>query len=146
MIRRARFTATTFAVVACAAWSAAVAQTAAVSAPRTPLVAVTHHEGRFGDHDVRYTATVAEHFVRDSTGKPLASLVMTAYTRDDVRDPAARPVMFLFNGGPGASSTPLHFSAFGPVRRTGADGAQSMVNNPDSPLDVVDLVFIDPVG
>ena len=95
MIRRAQFTATTFAVVACAARSAVVAQTAAVSAPRTPLVAVTHHEGRFGGRggDLRYTATVAEHFVRDSTGKPLASLVMTAYTRDDVRDPAARPVM-----------------------------------------------------
>jgi carboxypeptidase C (cathepsin A) len=146
VIRRARFTATTFAVVACVAWSATSAQIAADGAPRTPLVGISGHEGRFGGHDVRYTATVAEHFVRDSTGKPIASLVMTAYTRDDVRDPSTRPVMFLFNGGPGASSTPLHFSAFGPVRRTGAEGAQSMVNNPDSPLDVVDLIFIDPVG
>jgi len=27
-----------------------------------------------------------------------------AYTRRDVKDPATRPVMFAFNGGPGSSS------------------------------------------
>ncbi|MGH7615615.1 MAG: S10 family serine carboxypeptidase-like protein [Gemmatimonadaceae bacterium] len=111
-------------------------------APRKPLESITHHAARIDGHDVRYTATVAEYFVKDTTGKLLGSVVTTAYTRDDVADRATRPVMFLFNGGPGASSSPLHLSAFGPVRRSG----DSLVNNPNSPLDVVDLVFIDPVG
>lgn len=57
------------------------------------------------------------------------------------------PVLFFFNGGPGASSTPLHFSGFGPyLVEEDADGAVSLLANPCSLLDVADLVFIDPVG
>lgn len=51
-----------------------------------------------------------------------------------------RPVVFLFNGGPGASSSPLHF-ALGPKSRE--DGA--FEDNPSTLLDTGDLVFIDPV-
>ena len=51
-----------------------------------------------------------------------------------------RPVVFLFNGGPGASSSPLHF-ALGPKSR--ADG--EFDDNPTTLLDTADLVFIDPV-
>src|SRR5206468_4295633 len=53
-----------------------------------------------------------------------------------------RPVAFVFNGGPGASSSPLHFSGIGP--RVADHGAAA--NNPHSILDATDLVFIDPVG
>ncbi len=126
--------------------SAARAEQMAAAAERTPLVAVTHHEGRFNGQKVPYTAIVAETFLKDADGKPAASVVTTSYVRSDVTDPASRPVLFLFNGGPGASTTPLHFGAFGPKRRTGEGAAQRMVDNPDSPLDAVDLVFIDPVG
>ncbi|MAP95672.1 MAG: hypothetical protein CMK07_12050 [Ponticaulis sp.] len=51
-----------------------------------------------------------------------------------------RPVVFLFNGGPGASSSPLHF-ALGPKSR--ADG--KFEDNSVTLLDTGDLVFIDPV-
>jgi len=58
--------------------------------------------------------------------------------------------MFLFNGGPGASSSPLHTQALGPmIRGEGkgmADNANSLHENLYSPLDAIDLVFIDPVG
>ncbi len=54
-------------------------------------------------------------------------------------------MLFLFNGSPGASTTPLHFGAFGP-KREGEEPNKRMVDNPDSLLDTVDLVFIDPVG
>ena len=134
------------AVVSCACTGVAQAGQTTAAAERTPLVAVTHHEGRFNGQKVRYTAIVAETFLKDAYGKPAASVVTTSYVRSDVQDPASRPVLFLFNGGPGASTTPLHFGAFGPKRRTGEGAAQRMVDNPDSPLDVVDLVFIDPVG
>lgn len=119
---------------------------------RTPQVAITHHVGHFGGIAVSYTATVAENFLKDKTGAPAASVVTIAYTRDDVADRSRRPVMFLFNGGPGASSSPLHTQALGPMRRVegaaAADGRREVhwVENTYSPLDAFDLVFIDPVG
>ena len=65
---------------------------------------------------------------------------------------AARPITFVFNGGPGAASAYLHLGALGPrVIATGADGEflpppQKLIDNPDSWLDMTDLVFVDPVG
>ena len=118
------------------------AQSAAV---RAPVVATTQHVGTFNGQKVAYKAIVAETFLTDGAGAPTGSLVTTAYVRTDAKD-AARPVLFLFNGGPGASTTPLHFGAFGPKKRTEDGPNQRMVDNPDSILDAVDLVFIDPIG
>jgi len=60
---------------------------------------------------------------------------------------AVVPAIFFFNGGPGASSTPLHFSGFGPYLVEENDrGLADIQSNPDSLLDVADLIFIDPVG
>jgi len=85
---------------------------------------------------------VEEHLLRDERGATDASLVTIAYVRDSVDDVKARPVVFLFNGGPGASSSPLHLNGVGP-RVTSGD---TLADNDDSLLDVADLVFIDPVG
>lgn len=71
-----------------------------------------------------------------------ATISGTAYLMDCDCDVSARPVMFLFNGGPGASSSPLHFS-MGPKAR-GKDG--SFPDNPHTILRSADLVFIDPVA
>ncbi len=64
-----------------------------------------------------------------------------------------RPVLFLYNGGPGASSIYLHIGAFGPkgflTRDSGTTPPKppyAVEDNQDSLLDVTDLVFIDPVG
>ena len=72
-----------------------------------PRVAVTRHEGTFNGQKLRYTATVSDVLLRDAAGAPAALATTIAYVRDDVPDPARRPVMFAFNGGPGASSSPL---------------------------------------
>jgi len=69
----------------------------------------------------------------------------TAYVRTDSGAQAGRPVLFLFNGGPGASSSPLHLG-IGPLRRPQDDPNGSLVPDPVSPLDAMDLVFVDPVG
>ncbi|WP_374469966.1 S10 family peptidase [Phenylobacterium sp.] len=129
----------------------AMAAGQAASAPaevaaRQPLVAETRHAARFNGQAVAYRAIVAETFLKDAAGRPQASVVTTSYVRTGVKDPARRPVMFVFNGGPGASTTPLHFGAFGPMRRVGEGADQVLIDNPASPLDAVDLVFIDPVG
>lgn len=68
----------------------------------------------------------------------------TSYFLAGATSGAPRPVVFLFNGGPGASSSPLHFS-LGPRLRDKGDGGTTFADNPDSLIDVADLVFIDPV-
>lgn len=63
-----------------------------------------------------------------------------------------RPVTFVFNGGPGASSAYLHMGALGPKRVAfGHDGSllappARLVGNQESWLEFSDLVFVDPVG
>ncbi len=116
-----------------------------------PLVSVTKHSGTFGGTAVAYTATARETYLKAEDGTPKASIFSTAYVKDG-NDPA-RPVTFLFNGGPGSGSLWLHMGAFGPKRvaipsDARDDGAPPypIVANPDSLLDVTDIVFIDPVG
>ncbi|MFB3828126.1 MAG: hypothetical protein ACE15B_15255 [Bryobacteraceae bacterium] len=130
-------TRTALIALACMAATQASPQT-----PRAPVAAVTKHTGTFNGETVKYTATVAETFIPGPDGAPAAVMINTAYVRDGVPDQTRRPVMFVFNGGPGASSSPLHMSAFGPRRRV----RNEIVDNPFSPLDSMDLVFIDPIG
>ena len=107
--------------------------------------------GTFGGRTMRYTATVEEQVLKDDKGAPKAAIVTSAYVAEP-RDPS-RPVTFLFNGGPGSGSVWLQMGAFGPKRvaipsDARDDGAPPypILDNPDSLLDVTDLVFIDPVG
>lgn len=92
---------------------------------------------------IAYRAVVEETQVDGSDGKPAGVAVTYAYIARDA-DAARRPVTFVFNGGPGASSWPLHMEGFGPRVYDGSHGTLS--DNPASLLDVTDLVFIDPVG
>ncbi len=89
----------------------------------------------------------------DTTKKPAteASMFYVLYFRRDA-EASARPVTFLFNGGPGSSTVWLHMGAFGPKRVDTANARHSaaapyrLVNNDQSLLDVSDLVFIDAPG
>lgn len=77
-------------------------------------------------------------------GEADISLSMHSYVMDSVEE---RPVFFFFNGGPGASSTPLHFQGYGPYLHVGSDGRQhTFAQNDETLLDVADLVFVDPIG
>lgn len=117
----------------------------------TPRVATTEHVAWIEGARVPYTATVAEQPVSHPvSGEPAAMVTTIAYVRNDVADPASRPVMFFFNGGPGASSSPLHMNASGPMvrdRENAADRTRGGLEpNVHSALDEIDLVFIDPVS
>ena len=123
-------------------------------APAPPVVAQRHTtrmSGTFGGRKIAYAATIAETIIRGDDETPKAAIVTTAYVKEP-RDPS-RPVTFLFNGGPGSGSVWLQMGAFGP-KRVGIpsdardDGAPPypIVDNPESLLDVTDLVFIDPPG
>ncbi len=115
-----------------------------------PNRSVTRHSGSFGGVKVSYTATTGETYLKDKDGKPTAAIFSTSYVKDG-KDPR-RPVTFLYNGGPGSGSVWLHMGAFGPKRvkipDAKDDGAPPypIVDNPESLLDVTDIVFIDPVG
>jgi carboxypeptidase C (cathepsin A) len=106
----------------------------------------TRHAVTIDGVRVPYLATFEQH-VLTHEGKPQATISAISYVRADVTERDARAVVFFFNGGPGASSSPLHFGALGPrLRERGADGSRRIVENPDSIVDVADLVYVDPVG
>src|SRR4029077_17661662 len=98
-----------------------------------------------------FTATAGSIRLFDDKGEPQADIAYTSYQLDGA-DRASRPVTFLFNGGPGASSAWLQFGDAGPWRLSiSGDGAVSsaspeLLPNAETWLDFTDLVFIDPVG
>ena len=116
-----------------------------------PQVRTTRHSCTFGGQKINYSATIGETILKTEEGTQKAAIVTTSYIKEP-RDPS-RPVTFLFNGGPGSGSVWLQMGAFGPKRvaipsDARDDGAPPypLVDNPDSLLDVTDLVFIDPPG
>lgn len=133
------------------------AQQQKAEAPK-PRLFKTQGSVAAGGKTVRYKATAGETFLVDDKGAPTASIFSTSYIADGYNDPRARPVAFIFNGGPGSASLWLHMGMFGPKRvrlpsdpLNGGprdDGAAPFViePNPQSILDVADIVFIDPVG
>ena len=110
---------------------------------------VTRHKGVFNGRKVDYVATVGETVVPAPEGGPGVRFVCTSYVKSGDK-PAARPVLFAFNGGPSSSSATLHMVALGPKRiavaqdPAAAPVEPSMSDNPLSVLDVADLVLIDP--
>src|SRR5215203_690075 len=100
-------------------------------------------------NDISYTAT-ANWLVLRKKEKPSAEIFSVSYVADSTD--LDRPVTFVFNGGPGASSAYLHVGAVGPQRVDfPADGTlpsmpPRLVQNDESWLAFTDLVFVDPVG
>lgn len=87
----------------------------------------------------------------DKVGPAEASMFYAAYFKSG-ESSAQRPVMFLYNGGPGSSTLWLHMGAFGPKRVVTLDDSHTpaapypVVNNDFSLLDATDLVFVDAPG
>jgi carboxypeptidase C (cathepsin A) len=103
--------------------------------------ATSHHALATPAGRLDYDAVFEQQVLSGADGQPAATISTIAYLRSGTAD-AARPVIFAFNGGPGASSSPLHIEAMGPRRRD----ATGLVDNVETPLDRADLVFVDPVG
>lgn len=118
-----------------------------------PPTSITEHEVTMNKVLVKYRATAGTLPVKTSgEGKIKAQMFYVAYERLGVDDHAARPITFVFNGGPGSSSVWLHMGALGPKRvRLTEDGHPlpkrgEVIDNEYSWLDLTDLVFIDPVS
>jgi carboxypeptidase C (cathepsin A) len=117
--------------------------------PDEPVV--TQHTARINGQSVRYTAEAGWLPIRED-GKLMARMFYVAYTRDGVTDLAARPLVFSFNGGPGTASVWMHMGYTGPRRVVYDDDGFALrppgglEDNPQSILDVADIVYIDPIA
>ncbi len=114
-------------------------------------MSVTQHQIKIGGERVKYTAMSGDTILKDKDGKPKASIFSTSYIHES-KSPS-RPLIFVFNGGPGSSSVWLHMGVFGPKKVVIPSDAEqvpaapfTLKDNPFSLIDVADMVFIDPVG
>jgi carboxypeptidase C (cathepsin A) len=115
-----------------------------------PSDSVTEHSIDTPGGKLNYTATAGTLTLFDQTGAPSAKIFYTAFVAKS-DNASARPVTFVFNGGPGAASAFLNLGVVGPrIAQFGMDGRDGsqvrLVDNPDTWLAFTDLVLIDPVG
>ena len=127
-------------------------QSSSASEPhRLPPDSVTKQTLDLPGRSLNFGATAGSIRVFDGKGEPLADIAYTSYELDGA-DRATRPVTFLFNGGPGASSAWLQFGAVGPWRlpldgeALSPSASPEVKPNAETWLDFTDLVFIDPVS
>ena len=100
---------------------------------------------------VPYIAKAGTLPVWDENGKPVASVFYTYYERSDVKDRASRPLVISFNGGPGTPSVWMEIGYTGPrILNVDEEGypvePYGLHDNPNSILDVADIVYVDPVN
>lgn len=100
---------------------------------------------------VPYSATAGTLPVRDQNGAPIASIFYTYFQRTDVKDNGVRPLFISFNGGPGTASVWMQIGYTGPrILNVDDEGyplqPYGLKDNPNSILDVADIVYVDPVN
>ncbi|MEB1530531.1 S10 family serine carboxypeptidase-like protein [Xanthomonas sp. WHRI 7945] len=115
------------------------------AAPRAhPALLSSPKQARIGEQRLRYRVGFDQLDLVGADGEPDASISAIGYMAERV-DTDTRPVLFAFNGGPGASSV-LQVEGLGPLLRVRNGTRQTLVANPHSILDAADLVFLDPPG
>ncbi len=111
----------------------------------------TNHTVTIKGKSVAYSATTGTQPVWDEKGMPIATLFYTYYKRTNAGKTANRPLIMSFNGGPGSASVWMHVAYTGPkILRIDEEGypiqPYGVKDNPNSILDVADIVFINPVN
>src|SRR4051812_7249282 len=124
---------------------------AAAEQHRLPPDSTTKQTLALPGRTLTFNATAGSIRLFDDKGEPQADIAYTSYQLDET-DGRNRPVAFLFNGGPGASSAWLQLGDAGPWRLSisgegaVASASPDLLPNAETWLDFTDLVFIDPVG
>lgn len=111
----------------------------------------SEHTVTIQGNEVPYRATVGNQPVWDDDGNPVATLNYTFYERTDVENMERRPLVVSFNGGPGSASVWMHLGYTGPQKlRISDEGYPTqpygVEDNPNSILDVADIVYVNPVN
>lgn len=119
-----------------------------------PCEITTRHAITLEGREWRYDATIGTLNIDTAKARPAASVFFAAFAAvdEDGKPDAARPVTFIFNGGPGSSSTFLLLGSIAPRRIDVVDTAAvpaapyTLADNPMTMLPSTDLVFIDAPG
>ena len=127
------------------------AQTPEKPEEKIPEAASKHYTwtGKDGK-TIDYTGTAEMLTIYSDKGEAMCHQFCLSYVSDE-QDKSDRPVTFLWNGGPGGSSSMVCIGGQGPVR-VPTDGTKHLPNtcpvedNPYTLLQVSDLVFIDAPG
>ena len=111
---------------------------------------VTLHTLNIKNQTIAYQATTGTQPAWNEKGEPIAALFYTYYERTKT-DKKNRPLIFSFNGGPGSASVWMHIAYTGPkVLNIDDEGypiqPYGVKDNPNSILDVADIVYINPVN
>ena len=114
-------------------------------------IVVTNHTTTIKGKNVSYQAQTGTQPVWNNEGEPIATLFYTYYKRTDLKNNPERPLIFSFNGGPGSASVWMHLAYTGPkILNIDDEGypvqPYGYKSNPNSILDVADIVFINPVN
>ncbi|HEX7964630.1 MAG TPA: peptidase S10 [Gammaproteobacteria bacterium] len=129
----------------------ALADEAKPAAPAADQQSATQGSVTVGGKSIAYTANAGTLALKDGKGEPTATMSYVAYFANGASAPN-RPIMFIYNGGPGSSTIWLHMASFGPKRALLGDAKHTppasyqLVSNEYSLLDATDLVFVDAVG
>ena len=112
---------------------------------------ITNHSTIIKGEKLNYQAQTGTQPVWDIDGNPIASLFYTYYKRTDIKNGGERPLIFSFNGGPGSASVWMHLAYTGPkILKIDDEGypiqPYGYKSNPNSIIDVADIVFINPVN
>ena len=112
---------------------------------------VTKAEAMIKGQKVPYKVTAGTLPVWDEEGKPIAGIFYTFFERTDINDLTTRPLVISFNGGPGTASVWMQIGYTGPrILKIDDEGfpvqPYGMKDNPNSLLDVADIVYVDPVN
>ena len=119
-----------------------------------PYEKTTRHVIDIDGRTLHYAATVGTLLIDTPKVKPAASVFFTAFELldDEGKADHARPVTYIFNGGPGSSTTFLLMGSIAPKRIDVPDAAPvpaapyRLEDNPYTLLPASDLVFIDAPG
>ena len=114
-------------------------------------IVITNHSSTIKGKNVSYQAQTGTQPVWNQEGKAVATLFYTYYKRTDVKKGSERPLIFSFNGGPGSASAWMHLAYTGPkILNIDTEGypvqPYGYRSNPNSIIDVADIVFINPVN
>lgn len=124
--------------------------------PVTPpdAMVVTHGRVMIDGKPLAYTVHTGLLPIYDNdTGHLAARMFVIAYTADRPAGAPPRPLTFIWNGGPGSSSSQVHLMGFGPKGFAMPDtypqwkaAPARIADRSETWLTASDLVFVDPIG
>jgi carboxypeptidase C (cathepsin A) len=132
----------------------AVGGTGRTAQSQSEPIVTTRHAVTVVGRTLRYTARAGRVPIRDNeAAETRGQMFFVSYSVDRAPGAPARPLTFVWNGGPGSNSALVHLIGFGPMHITPRPGAKPgdgrrwiLEANAGTWLDETDLVFVDPIG